>query len=145
MIYWDTSALVKLYVSEPDSAYFLDLAADTAHQIVSSAIALTEVLCAFHGMEHRRVLKRGAARRLYEEFLSDSEAGRIVTIPCGPDIAREARKLVELASRQPTGFLIRSLDAIHVASAVACKTTFFVATDERLRKASGLMGLKLLP
>ena len=145
MIYWDTSALLKLYVSEPDSTYFLDLAADTEHQIVSSVIAMTEVLCALHGMEHRRVLKRGGARRIYEEFLSDSEAGRIVTIPCGPDVAREARQLVELTSRQPAGFLIRSLDAIHVASAVTSKATFFVATDERLRRAAGLMGLKLRP
>lgn len=145
MIYWDTSALVKLYVAEPDSPYFLELAEETGRQIVSSAIAATEVLCALYGMEHRRVLKRGGARRIHEEFLSDSGTGRIVTIPFGPDIAGEAKKLVELASRPPKGFLIRSLDAIHVASAVISKASFVVATDERLRRATELMGLKLCP
>jgi predicted nucleic acid-binding protein len=145
VIYWDTSALVKLYVAEPDSPYFLALAEETEQQIVTSAIATTEVLCALYGMEHRRVLKRGGARRIHEEFLSDSQTGRIVTIPYGPDIAREATKLVELASVQPTGFLVRSLDAIHVASAMISKTAFVVATDGRLRRAAELMGLKLRP
>ncbi len=96
-------------------------------------------------MEQRRVLKRGGARRIYEEFPSDSQTGRIVTIPYGPDIARETKKLVELAAGQPAGFLVRSLDAIHVASAVISKTALIVATDERLRRAAELMGLKLRP
>ena len=61
------------------------------------------------------------------------------------DIAGEAKKLVELASRPPKGFLIRSLDAIHAASAVISKASFVVATDERLRRATELMGLKLCP
>ena len=52
MIYWDTSALLKLYVAEPDSAYFLRLAEESEEPICSSAIVMTEALAAFHRKQH---------------------------------------------------------------------------------------------
>jgi predicted nucleic acid-binding protein len=41
--------------------------------------------------------------------------------------------------------MVRSLDAIHVASAVAAGAKTMVATDGRLRKVSRRIGLQLLP
>ena len=44
MSYWDTSALVKLYASESDSAAFENYAADTPGPIIVSTIALCFIL-----------------------------------------------------------------------------------------------------
>jgi uncharacterized protein with PIN domain len=64
--YWDTSALVKLYVTEPDSSYFIQLIAKTDEPIISSAVAITEALCVFYRKEHALALKSGGARRIYQ-------------------------------------------------------------------------------
>ena len=145
MAYWDTSALVKLYVAEADSPYFLQLIAKSDEPVVSYAIAAAEVLCVLYRKEHARALKRGAARRLYRKFQTDVNAGRILTIPFGRDVEVEAEKLVRLVFAQPKPLLIRSLDLIHVSTALSSKATRLVATDARLREAATLAGLNLLP
>jgi predicted nucleic acid-binding protein len=50
--YWDTSALVKLYVTEADSSYFFQLISKTDEPIISSAVATAEALCVFYRKEH---------------------------------------------------------------------------------------------
>lgn len=145
MAYWDTSALVKLYVAEADSPYFLELIASTGESVISSAIATAEVLCVFYRKEHARALKPGAAKRLYRKVLADINAGRILTIPFGRDVEVEAEKLVRLVFAQTQPLLLRSLDLIHLSTALSAGATRFVATDARLRDAAMLAGLKLLP
>ena len=145
MAYWDTSALVKLYVPEVDSSYFLQLIADIDEHVVSSAIAAAEVLCVLYRKEHDRALKPGAARLVYNKFRKDIESGRILTIPYGRDVEIEAEKLVRLAFTRARPILVRSIDLIHVATALAAKATRFVATDARLREAANLAGLTLTP
>jgi predicted nucleic acid-binding protein len=142
--YWDTSALLKLYVPEPDSPTFLDLLTRARKPLVSAAIANTEMLCALYRKEHVGDLHPGAADLLYQHFRSDVVAGRIILVPDGSDVRVEAEKLVARAYSQGSLF-IRSLDALHVASALAVKATTFVATDARLGDAAVLMGLKVVP
>ena len=145
MTYWDTSALLKLYVVEPDSPYFLQLIANTDEQIVTSAIAETEFLCALHRKEHAGDLKPGAAKAVFRKFTADAKAGRIVTIPYGADVVAEAEKLVRLAFDQPQPVMLRSLDVIHVSTALASKAGTLVATDTRLRTLATLARLKVRP
>lgn len=145
MDYWDTSAALKLYVAEPDSARFLDLIASSVEPILTSAIASAELLCAFHRKEAGGDLRRGSAGALFRRFRSDCAAGRIVLIPYGTDVLEEAEKLARLAyaGRQPTP--VRSLDLIHVASAVASGARRMVATDRRLRELAARTRLEILP
>lgn len=145
MIYWDTSAILKLYVAEEDSPNFLRLLASTEDQIVSSAIATMEMLCALHRKEHSGDLRPGGAEAIFRRFLADIEMGRIVTIPYGGDVMAEARKLVGLAFDRPRPLPVRSLDAIHVSSALVSKATALVATDKRVREIAALVRLKVLP
>lgn len=144
MDYWDSSALLKLYVTEHDSGYFLDLIAKSGRPISTSAIAVTEALCALHRKERAGLLKSGGADTLFRRFLADCEKGRAVLIPYGLNIAVEAEKLMKLAlERQPV--MIRSLDLIHLASASLSKAKSFVATDKRLREFATLLGFQLWP
>ncbi len=143
-MYWDTSALVKLYAPEPDSSSFLALAG-RAQEIFSASVVSAEVLCALYRKEQAGNLRRGGAQTAFEKFRADTRSGRIVTVPYGSDVVEEVRKLIRLAFEQPRPVLIRSLDAIHVASAAVVKEKVLVATDSRLRALAALAGLTLLP
>lgn len=142
---WNALALLKLYVAEPDTPYFLQLVAGATDQILTSAIAETEVLCVLHRKERAGVLAPGAARAVFGKFTADVTAGRIVTIPYGADLVAQAATLVRLAFDQPQPVMFRSLDVIHVSSAVASKARTLVATDRHLRALAALAGLKILP
>jgi predicted nucleic acid-binding protein len=143
--YWDTSALVKLYIAETDSPYFLRLIAEGDEPIVCSAIATTEVLCVLYRKERARALRAGGARRIYAKFDQDVRSGRILTVPYGQDVEAQAEKLVKLVFARPRPILIRSLDVIHVSTALSSRSRDLVATDTRLREVAILAGLSVLP
>ena len=140
--YWDTSALLKLYVAEPDSAYFLRLIEAAENPLHTSDVAKVEVLCALHRKERAGDLKPGAAAALLEKFLGDVAAGRIVCVPYGADTLSKSRELVRLLARCRS---IRSLDLIHLAAASLVKAKVMVTTDERLREAATAAGLDVNP
>jgi predicted nucleic acid-binding protein len=141
--YWDTSAIFKLYVSESDSPFFLDLLAQTQEQVTSSVILRLEVLCAAWRKEQSGEIK--TANSVVRELDQHIEAGKVVLIPYGPNIVAEAEKLLQLIAGLTTRRMLRSLDTIHLASALESKATSFVATDIRLREIAALAGLKVLP
>lgn len=145
MVYWDTSALLKLYVGEPDSGFFLRLAENADEQIATSAIAAVEVLCSLIRKESSGALGRGGAHAIFSQFLTDSDAGRIVLVPYGPEVLVHAGRLARLAAGGPQPVLLRSLDAIHIATAMAAGAKTMVATDQRLRQVAGAVKLRLLP
>jgi len=143
--YWDTSALLKLYVPEDDSGYFLGLVAASDQPLVSSAIAAVEMLCAVYRKESAGDLKGGGALAAYQGFLGDCRAGRIVLVPYGEQVFTAAEEIVGLAFRRARPVMVRSLDAIHVASAVSARARVMVATDARLRQVAAMAKLKLAP
>ena len=146
MNYWDTSALIKLYAPEPDSPYFLTLLSRVEGPLLTSDITRAEVLCTLYRKEHAGDLTAGAAAGLFNRFLGDIEAGRIVLIANGLEVTEKAHTLVQRAYSQPQPLLIRSLDAIHAASALTARATTVVATDTRLCEvAKLLLGLTALP
>jgi uncharacterized protein len=143
--YWDTSAALKLYVAEAESGYFLDLIAASDQPIATSAIASAEFLCALLRKEAEGDLKRGTARSLFRRFRSDCAAGRVLLIPYGNDVLEEAEKLARLAYERHQPTLIRSLDLIHMASAVSAGARRIVVTDQRLRALAALLKIEALP
>jgi len=143
--YWDTSALLKLYVAERDSPYFVRLLATTGERIFTSAISATEMLCALYRKEQEGDLHARGAQALFREFSADVNSGKIVPIPYGVDVVEETEKLVRLVFGQHPPVMLRSLDAVHVASALAGKAKVVVSTDARLRQVAALAKLKVLP
>jgi predicted nucleic acid-binding protein len=145
VIYWDTSALVKLYVPEPDSHVFLDILAGSDAAVVTADIASVEVLCTLHRKEAAGDLRPNGAEELFERYLADTHSGRIMLIPNGRDITTTARRLVAHAYQHTPPLFIRSLDALHIASAIIASADAVIATDKRLRDVATLMGLAVLP
>ena len=145
MTYWDTSALLKLYVHEADSGFFVNLLRESESPVCTSSLTSIELLCAANRKEHARDLRPGEAAKAADRFLADSKDGNFVHVPCGNEIILRTRHIVQAAFKQSRPIMIRSLDAIHVASALAAGAQTLVTTDRRLRAVAESAGLTVFP
>jgi uncharacterized protein len=127
LVYLDSSALVKLVVREAESVGLR--AWVTAHPAaVTSALAVTEVRRAIFRLSPRRGLSDRA--RLVLDGLTLLAVDRDVL-----------EKAARLAPRE-----LRTLDAIHIASALSLGADLlaFVSYDDRQRAAARKSGLPLV-
>ena len=127
MIYLDSSALLKLVFEEPESAALDDwLSARSDLPVVSSELAKVEVV--------------RACRRIEADALPEARAllAALDLIPLTSDVLDDAADVGET--------LLRSLDAIHLASALTIRDELsaFVAYDLRLGDAAAVAGLPVV-
>jgi predicted nucleic acid-binding protein len=139
MSYWDTSALVKLYVQEPESA-LLATTAETTAPIMTCRLTVFEFWRTVYRKEAEGGLLPGSTAEIMKVFRGDMEAGRIAVTGLG----LEVEPFFDTALRQG-GSLVRSADAIHLASALGCGARQLVCTDVRMREAGQRLGLTVLP
>ena len=142
MSYWDTSALVKLYLAEPDSARFESLS--LASQVVTGSIARHELRTVFRRREAEASIPEGAAAALYKRMNSDAASGVLRLLPDSDEMEREFGLVLENCFSQTPPIFIRTNDALHLASALAASETVFVTADQRQRGAAQLLGFQLL-
>jgi len=145
MSYWDTSTLVKLYAQEPDSTAFENHSLSTHAKPVTSRIALYEARATFRRKESEGILQPGYAEQLYAQLLQDVAAGELRLVELGADVEREYGQVLDTCLRQTPLIPLRTLDALHLASARVAGETELVATDKRLRAAANLLGFALFP
>ena len=124
MIYADSSALMKLLITEPETAAlgaWLQARSDTP--VVSSQLTIVEVI---------RSCRRANADAL--------PAARILMSTL--DLIPLSREVVDAAA-ELSGTLLRSLDAIHLATAVTIGAglTQFLSYDRRLTESAQAAGL----
>ena len=122
-VYLDTSAFVKLIVAEPDTPALVRFLARWPYR-VSSALLRTEAV---------RAIKRAGY---------GSELGRTRRLLADVQLIRMDDLLLDRAGElEPIE--VRSLDAIHVATALAVgdELGVFVTYDERLAEAGRKAGL----
>jgi predicted nucleic acid-binding protein len=143
MSYWDTSALVKLYLVEPDSAQFESLA--LASPVVIGMTARHEMRTVFHRREAEAVIPAGEAMALYQRMISDAASGVLRLQPDSDDVEREFGKVLEKCFSQTPPLFIRTNDGLHLAAARVAGETEFVTADLRQRAAAQLLGFTLLP
>ena len=143
MSYWDTSALVKLYLVEPDSVQFESLA--LASPVVSGMIARHEMRTVFRRREAEAAISGGEATAPYRRMVSDAASGVLRLQPDSDDVEREFGAVLERCFSQTPPLFIRTNDALHLASARVAGEMEFVTADLRQRAAAQLLGFKLLP
>jgi predicted nucleic acid-binding protein len=134
--YFDTSALVKRYIDEVGRRQVLQLL--RRHECVASAVLPVELRSAlrrrvtdgtFEVARVPAILKRVAADRAYWTL-----------VRVGPEVLAAAERLVAVHP-------LRTLDAIHVASAqvfaagVSASGLMFVSADKRQTEAAAVIGL----
>jgi len=143
--YWDSSALVKLYAKEADSAVFEQFAAGSQTGLCTSRLAFYEIQTTLRRKEAEGTINPGTAAGTYQRLQKDAVNGRIRVIEFSADVEMQFQNVLRLCFQQTPLVFVRTLDAIHLAAAIATGEAEFVATDKRLRAASLFFGLKLFP
>ena len=136
-LYLDTSALVKLFVPEPESD-LLNQALLGAREVILSDLALTEMASALGRRTREGVLTRLEASHLHREALKLTASCRHVELT--PPVHRRAEQLL-LSLPMP----IRALDALHLATALEAGAATMVAFDQGLRAVAASQGLLVAP
>jgi predicted nucleic acid-binding protein len=144
MDYWDSSALAKLYVPEPDSVRFV-LQLSVGGSFMTSELARWELFRVLARKEKEGALPAGATGRTFAAFLSAAGLGEIVLRTMDDSVEARFRSLVLELIRRPQPVLIRTFDGIHLATASLWKATTFVASDHGLRRAAAAAGFALFP
>jgi uncharacterized protein len=137
-IYLDASALIKLFVPEPESDA-LNERLQEAKDVVVSDLALTEVASALGRRVRERLVAPAAARRVMRAATDLAESLRRAELT--PPVHRRAERLLLTSSHQA----LRALDALHLALALQSDAATFVSYDERLARAAGAHHLFVVP
>ena len=143
-IYWDTSALVKLYAPESDSSDYLRLLIQQPEDLAISFLHRVELYFALRGKESRGEIAAGSAARLFELFEQHVSAGRYYVIPWGEDVALAARHLLDASLSAAPPFMLRSLDGLHLGALRAAKIQSVVTADLRMRDAAHIAAIGVI-
>lgn len=99
-----------------------------------------ELLNAMQLQVFRKEARRAEIRAAYAAFRKDVEAGVFAIEPLPDRMFTEARRL---SSRWTARLGVRSLDIVHVASAIVLRASRFHTFDERQRKLAKAAGLEV--
>lgn len=139
-MYLDSCIIVKLVSHEPDSVDYHRLVA--GNPVVTSELAVAEVRSALLTKERAGRIStqvRQAGWRLFQEKVREQE---FVLLPLNRQVVERAGAVIDQC--HPT-VPLRTLDAIHVATAELHGGEEMCSSDDRVIKASDLIGLALTP
>jgi len=137
-MYLDSCVIVKLVSHEPDSAAYHGLVA--GHAIVTSELAVAEVRSALLTKERAGRISRQtriAGWRLFQDKVRDQE---FLLLPLDRRVIERAGAVIDQCHPKVA---LRSLDAIHVATAELHGGEQMCSSDQRVCDASDLIGLSL--
>ena len=122
--YVDASALVKLVVDEPESPSMFRWYVES-ERLATSKIGIIET-------------RRAANRRGHDPVYLESVLRSLVVLEVDDIVAKGASRISPMA--------LRTLDAIHLATAMAMGTEIgaFVTYDDRLAEAARAVGLPVM-
>lgn len=139
-MYLDSCIIVKLLVAEPDSEFFINSLSGKV--LVASELALTEVFSALLARERTGTISAADRRLAWREFEARIEAKEIRIENLNSLVLRKASRCLEDCHPQ---IPLRTLDAIHLATADLCHDFPVATTDGRLRDAATLLGFAVFP
>jgi predicted nucleic acid-binding protein len=139
-VYCDASALVKVYVPEPESPAVNRALADRDDVFVSD-LAITEVVSALARRRNEGRLDRAAAARAYGRLLADRAAGVFECLETTASVHRRAEQGLLASGRG----LLRAADALHLALALEHQARSMAVYDARLAQAAFAAGLVVFP
>lgn len=138
-LYAESSAVLAWLLSEPDGRVVRERLAK-AEIIVASDLTLIEC---------ERVLIRAAALGELTEAEAADRRGHLTTAAAHWHVLRISGEIVARARQPFPGEPIRTLDAIHLASALVARSAApgleLFSLDERIRTAARKLGLPLQP
>jgi predicted nucleic acid-binding protein len=145
MAFWDTSALLKLYVRERDSDRFQHLIQTLPEKTAISQFTLAEMHRSLWAKAFARAIPTNFAQKAYREFRTDVQRALLDVVPFGQAVQEEFDRIIPICYRASPPVPIRTLDGLILASALIARTVRLISTDSRIRTAGTLLGLQVLP
>ena len=141
-LYADPSALLKLYLQEPESPVMARWRGKIRGPLWVTHHGRLELLNGIGLAAHRRIVDQSIHDAALEALDDDFAGGRYVqadllwraTLKRASDISREFTRVIGC----------RSLDVLHVASALELGLQSFVSFDERQKQLARAVKLKVL-
>jgi predicted nucleic acid-binding protein len=137
-MYVDSAVLLKLVVREPDSLHYARMV--DGQELCSSEITRTECFAAMLRKERERAFDRAGRQRAWKQIEADVAAGRIDLLPLSAEVLAASRRILEACHPHVA---LRSLDAIHLASADRLQSWPLCTNDLRMREAAVRLGMPL--
>ena len=144
MSYWDSSALVKLYLSEPESAVF-DAIAKRPGTMRTSPLGQFETILTIRRHEADGQIDSKMAEQLADDVVVDLATGVVQIVASDFEIHAEFQHVLQTCLQRPQPISIRTLDALHLAAALSVNESEFVSNDIRQRTAAVALGMTVLP
>jgi predicted nucleic acid-binding protein len=139
--YPDTGFLVSLYGEDDHSKAATELVKSDPIFILTS-LGEAEFVNALELQVFRKQWTRNEAREVYDEFLASQSAAIIRSEPFPLEAWERA---VILSRRHGAALGTRTLDVLHVASALVLKPDVFLTFDKRQSQLANAEGLRVLP
>ena len=89
--------------------------------------------------DSERVLK------LLERLEMDEANGKLRFIELGREVLKRSEQVGRACLRGGRGILLRTLDGLHLGTAIHCGCKTIVTADERMQAGARKMGLKVVP
>ena len=139
--YADTGFLISLYGQDSNSASAISLLTPRP-VLLLTPFSEVEFLNAVELIVFRKEWTRSQAKVVLDIFRQHQGAEVFRTIPVVPEIWEKA---LALSSRHSATLGTRTLDVLHVATALVVKPDMFFSFDVRQRKLARVVQLRLLP
>ncbi len=141
-IYADPSALLKLYLKEPESRVMAEWRAKHSPPLAVTHHGRVELINGIGLAAHRGYITESIREAALAALDDDFSQGRYVQADL---LWRAALNTTGELSRKHTPKLgCRSLDVLHVASAIELNLRYFVTFDLRQQQLAKAVGLKLI-
>jgi uncharacterized protein len=139
-LYCDTSALLKLYILEPDSDDF-NRTVEGRDDLVVSDLVITEVASALSRRLRQGSVTHERIRRVLHDIVGRCNEGVYRRVELTRDVHRRAEHFLLNLTAIP----LRAGDALHLALATWARATSLASFDGRLRAAARAVGLAIYP
>jgi predicted nucleic acid-binding protein len=139
-IYADPSALLKLYIHQPESARMSIWRSRTRGPLTVTHHGRVEIINGICLAAFRKDVTSDALADALASFDEDFEEGRYVQA----DLLWRAalQRAADLSRRHTATLGCRSLDVLHVASALELQAKYFLTFDDRQQNLAQAAGLK---
>lgn len=140
--YVDPSALRSLFVHDDRSSRFCAWRRRVGGSLPITRFARAEMFNSIQLAVYREMLDRDVAEGAISDFEADVREGRLTLIDAL--WRRTLDVALELSSRHTAKLGTRTLDVLHVATALTLETKHFVSYDDRQSKLAKAVGLRVL-
>lgn len=127
ILFFDTSALVKLFSNETGSDTVKKLVSDPNNEVWVLELAQVEILCAIYRKARNKEIQKEKLADIHR--LLEMQFDCFTVIPMASDVVRESDALMKIYGLK---FGLRTLDALHIAgfNIVTDNDWVFVSADK---------------